>query len=77
MGVQRVDVVYKLHNNERQGEVMTFYGEDAVVVANALFDAEARGALGTHFQIGDQQYWLRTDKYLYWTDIENYEDPGF
>lgn len=49
------------------GRFIKFIGSDAKQVAEKLFNAEAAGALGVHFVVGDTEYNLRTDKYLYWS----------
>lgn len=63
--MKRLIIVYKAQG-PTSGSAMTFIGDAATIVQNALSAAEDKGALSAHFTIEDEEYRLRTDKYLYW-----------
>lgn len=73
-GFKRVRIFYGVNEGRYD---QTFDEEKATIVERALFDAESKGALAAHFTLGDEEYWLRTDKYLYWTVNNNYEHPPY
>lgn len=65
-----VTIVWREGDGHTQGQYFMFKDEDAAVVEKALFEAEKREAAGAHFTVNNKEYWLRTDKYLYWTSHE-------
>ncbi len=74
--MKQVIIVFEEGGDHDRGRYLCFQKEDAKIVEDAIFSAEAKGALGAHFTLSDGKvYWMRTDKYLYWF-VEDVEEPA-
>lgn len=63
---KRIEIVYGFSPDYRF-DSLTFDDEAAEIAYKAIFDAEAKMAIETRFEIDGREYWLRTDKYLFWS----------